>query len=373
MDIREQLREQCSGCGVKLQHTDPQELGYLPRQAAEKGTAICQRCYRIKHYNEASDAVLNENDFLRILNEIGTTNSLVVNIIDIFDFEGSLIQGLPRFVGQNPVILAINKLDLLPKVTNVNKVINWVQHQAKQYGIRPVDVVILSAKKNLGFDYLIEAIQDHRQGRDVYVVGATNVGKSSVINRLIRDYSDLDEELTISQYPGTTLDVVKIPLERNASIIDTPGIVYHHRLTEMVHKRDLQSLLPQKPIKPAVYQLNEGQTLFFGSFARVDFVQGERQSFTIYHSNAIPIHRTKREKADELYAEHRGKMLAPPNEEGLAQLPDFSKHTLKIARGEKMDISISGLGWIKVNSDQGAIMEVQVPKGVKVSVRPSII
>ena len=145
------------------------------------------------------------------------------------------------------------------------------------------------------------------------MVGATNVGKSTLINRLIRDYSDLEAELTTSQYPGTTLDIVKIPLDDGKFIIDTPGIVYKHRLSELVAKKDIQALLPSEAIKPMVFQLNEQQSLFFGALARFDFVRGERQSFTCYVSSAIKIHRTKLEKADELYAEHRGVMLKPPS------------------------------------------------------------
>lgn len=367
------IHQICKGCGVKLQQEEPKKLGYIPPQTFEKGSFVCQRCYRIRHYNEASEAVLDENDFLKILNDIGNTDSLIVNIVDLFDFEGSFIKGLPRFVGKNSVILAINKLDLLPKVTNVNKVVNWAQKQAKEYGVKPVDVVVLSAKQNMGFDRLVGAIERYRHGKDVYVVGATNVGKSSVINRLILDYSEMDEELTISQYPGTTLDMVKIPFDDGTYIIDTPGIVYHDRLTEMVEKRDLRSLLPQKRIKPAVYQLNEGQTLFFGGFVRFDFVKGERQSFTCFTSNNVTIHRTKLEKADSLYQEHKGGLLSPPNLEGLDKLPALTKQTIRIEPGLKRDISISGLGWIKVNNTVGALLEIQVPKGVKVSVRESLI
>src|SRR5690606_33112184 len=99
-----------------------------------------------------------------------------------------------------------------------------------------------------------------------------------------------------------TLGVVHIPLDDGKYIYDTPGIVYSSRMTELVEKKDLQVVLPEKPIKPTVFQLNEQQTLFFGGFARFDFIKGDRQSFTCYMSNALPIHRTKLDRADELYA-----------------------------------------------------------------------
>lgn len=368
---RESLR--CEGCGVKLQTEDRTKLGYVPDQALDKEPVICQRCFRIKHYNDLSGATLNQDDFLAILGSIAATDSLVVHIVDLFDFQGSLIPGLQRFIGNNPVLLVVNKTDLLPKATNLNRLRNWVQREAKEFGLRTVDVVMVSAKKNTGFDQLLERMDEYRKGRDVYVVGATNVGKSTLINRLIRDYSDLEAELTTSPYPGTTLGLVHIPLDDGKSIIDTPGIVYRHRLTELVNKQDLPVLLPSGALKPKVYQLNEGQTIFFGAFARFDFVKGERQSFTCYMSDALKLHRTKLERADELYAEHKGTLLAPPVLEHLEELPPLTKHAVRIPQGAKMDVLLSGLGWITATGTVAADLVIWAPKGVKVAIRPALI
>jgi 30S ribosome assembly GTPase len=363
----------CAGCGVALQTEHTDRIGYVPERSLDRDPIICQRCFRIKNYNEASSATLNQDDFLRLLTHVGATQSLVVNIVDIFDFEGSMISGLPRFVGNNPIVLVVNKIDLLPKVTNYNRIVNWVQRQAKEAGLKVVEVVLCSAKRNMGFERVLEVLDEYRDGKNIYVVGATNVGKSTLINRLIRDYSDLDAELTTSQYPGTTLDLVRIPMDDGTDIIDTPGIVYKHRLTELVDKKDLQKLMPDKPVKPLVFQLNEKQTIFFGSLARFDFVQGARQSFTFYVSNAIPAHRTKLERADELYAEHKGTLLTPPVLEDLEAIPPLTKHAIRIPKGVQQDISISGLGWVKVNGTTGADIVIHVPKGVKVAVRESLI
>lgn len=55
---------------------------------------------------------------------------------------------------------------------------------------------------------------------DVYLVGCTNVGKSSLFNALLQsDYckikaSDLIQRATISQWPGTTLNMLKFPIMR---------------------------------------------------------------------------------------------------------------------------------------------------------------
>lgn len=371
--LRESTDQSCAGCGVRLQSRNPEEAGYLPETAIAKEPVICQRCFRIRHYNEASSVAIDQDDFLQLLGGIGSTDSLVVHIVDLYDFEGSLISGLQRFVGNNPVLLVVNKIDLLPKGMNLNRIRNWVQKQAKAQGLRTIDVVLCSAKRNMGFDHIIESLDRHRNGRDVYVVGATNVGKSTLINRLIRDYSDMERELTTSRYPGTTLDAVYIPLEDGKSIIDTPGIVYTSRMTEVVPRSFLGTLMPDKPIKPLVYQLNERQTLFIGSLVRFDFVEGERQSFTLYLSNALNVHRTKMERADDLYENHKGELLGAPTTAELEAIPDWTRHSLKVRQGERQDIFVSGLGWIQANGTRGALIDIYAPKGVKVLLRDSMI
>ena len=50
------------------------------------------------------------------------TEKALLLIVDIFDFEGSFINALKRIVGNKKIILAANKLDLLPKQINKRRV-----------------------------------------------------------------------------------------------------------------------------------------------------------------------------------------------------------------------------------------------------------
>jgi ribosome biogenesis GTPase YqeH len=364
---------QCSGCGIALQTEQAQQPGYLPAQALLREPLICQRCFRIRHYNELATVSLNDSEFTKILGQIAEREALVVYLLDLFDFEGSIISGLRRFVGHNPVLVAVNKIDLLPKNVNRNRVMNWVRRQLKEHGIKAEHIILCSARKNIGFERLLESVSTLRGRRDVYIVGATNVGKSTLINRLIKDHSDLQAELTTSRYPGTTLNTVRIPLADGRSIIDTPGIVHPFRLTEVVEATTLQQIMPETTLKPMVYQLDEQQTLFFGALARFDFVKGAHQSFTCFIAPGVHIHRTKLERADELYAEHKGQLLAPPSSEQLVKLPPWTRHSLRIPKGVALDVVISGLGWIQVNSEAGALLEVYAPKGIRVVLREAMI
>ena len=89
---------------------------------------------------------LTDDDFLKLLHEVGDSDALVVNVVDIFDFNGSVIPGLPRFVAGNDVLLVGNKKDILPKSVKDSKVTHWLMERAHEEGMRPVDVVLTSAQ-----------------------------------------------------------------------------------------------------------------------------------------------------------------------------------------------------------------------------------
>ncbi len=361
----------CIGCGVQIQTEDEKKMGYAPPAALEKEEVICQRCFRLKHYNDIQDVSLTDDDFLKILHGIGHSNALVVKIVDIFDFNGSWLPGLHRFVGNNPILLVGNKVDLLPKSVKYPKLINWMKQSAKELGLKPVDVCLISAVKGIGMTQVMEAIERHRSGKDVYVVGCTNVGKSTFINRIIEEVTGEGSVITTSYFPGTTLDIIEIPLDDGAAIYDTPGIINHHQMAHFVDKKDLKVITPKREIRPKVYQLNEQQTLFFGGLARLDYLKGGRRSFVCYFSNELLIHRTKLENADELYKKQRGELLQPPRQSYIDEFPPLVAHSFTIKEA-KTDIVFSGLGWVTCN-EPGAQVVAYVPKGVNVLVRKSLI
>ncbi|RKD24665.1 ribosome biogenesis GTPase YqeH [Ammoniphilus oxalaticus] len=363
----------CAGCGVTLQTENQRLPGFIPNSAIDKEQVICQRCFRIKHYNEVAQVSMDDDDFVQILNGIASTDSLVVKVVDIFDFNGSWLSGLHRFVGNNPILLVGNKLDLLPQAINPNRLVNWMRYEAKQLGLKPVDVMLCSAKQGRGLDQLVEAIVRYRRQEDIYIVGATNVGKSTLINTLLRHYGENELELTTSRFPGTTLDMIEIPIDERHSLFDTPGIINKDQIVHMVDPEDLKLISPETRINPKVFQLNDQQTLFLGGMARVDFVSGKRQPFVVYVSNRMHIHRTKLEKADELFETHAGsKILSPPHGENHKKLPPLQRRTFRIRPGEKKDIVISGLGWITVG-EVGASVDVHAPRGVSVILRNALI
>ncbi len=48
---------------------------------------------------------------LKLLSGLADKKGIVVNVVDVFDFEGSFINAVKRIVGNKKIILAANKFD----------------------------------------------------------------------------------------------------------------------------------------------------------------------------------------------------------------------------------------------------------------------
>jgi len=76
--------------------------------------------------------------------------------------------------------------------------------------------------------------QPAAQGPQIAVVGRPNVGKSTLINRLLRE-----DRLVTRDEPGTTRDAVRVPFELEGvpyTLVDTAGLRRRARVTEAIEK-----------------------------------------------------------------------------------------------------------------------------------------
>ena len=360
--------KKCIGCGAILQSTDKLKEGYISENLIDRDNAYCLRCHRLRNYNENNE-VLKE-DYVKILSKICNEDALIVHIVDLFDFSNTFLPQIKRLTGQNDCIICANKRDLLPKSVKDNKIINFVRHMANLDDFKALDVILTSAKTLDNITNLVESIIKYANGRKVYFVGCANVGKSSIINAILKKYSDETKDIiTTSNIPGTTLGFIEIHLD-DFSFIDTPGVFNERQIVNNLTSESMNKIMPKKEIKPINLQLDSKQTVFISGLARFDFLDGDRTNFTFYFSNDLLIHRTKLENADNLFARQITELLNPPTKEEYDNLTYYSR-ILNFDGDKKMDLVLSGLGFITIKDK--CKIKITTVEGVVIYTREALI
>lgn len=332
--------KKCLGCGVVLQDQNILQEGYITSLEND----ICQRCFRMKNYGEYQVVTKSNDEYIEILKSVGKTKDLVLYITDLLNVEKDFSQ--IREILPNKMILVLNKKDALPKSVKEQKLIAYL----KGMNIQVEEVIVISCAKNYNIDYLLKRIKYYQTSKNVYVVGHTNAGKSSLINKLIKNYSDKVQELTMSPLPSTTLNMVNIEINDYLTLIDTPGLVDSGSILNHVDEKMVKKISPKKEIKPRTYQLRKNQSIIIEDLVRIDYVEGEKNSFTVFVSNDLKVRR----------------LLNLLNNE---ELKDLNKTTYQVKYDE--DLVVVGLGFIKIVNK--GVVDVYINKDVDTFMRKSLI
>lgn len=136
---------------------------------------------------------------------------------------------------QKPIFLVVNKID------GVDPNLALAEFHSLGYA----NVWKISASHGRGVELLFRELAEHfpddivipeeqTPGIKVAVVGRPNVGKSTLINRILGE-----ERVVVFDAPGTTRDSIFIPFERRGqdyTLIDTAGVRRRGRVSDTVEK-----------------------------------------------------------------------------------------------------------------------------------------
>ena len=324
--------KKCKGCGVELQNINKDEVGYVVNLEQD----YCQRCFRLSHYGDTTHlktSYINNKKIMDIYNKY--KYGLFVVIIDILDALVIKDDDLLELFKDYNVLLIVNKTDLMPTNIRDEKIHKIFSKQLfelnkKYHNIRAA--ILTNKFENRFNEQFFTTLQDLKVNTVVFA-GRANAGKSSLINKLLKNNS-----LTTSMYPGTTLDEVEIDY-MNYIFIDTPGLVDVNNYSTHLNSEKYKLSKIDKTIKPQVFQLFEPQTYFYEGLLRVDIEPTNRASISFYINNNNEIHRTRYDNGDDYYQKH---------------YQDFKLRVKPLVINEyKVNDSrtfvIKGLGFVKIN------------------------
>lgn len=366
------MGKKCIGCGIELQSDDVNKSGYLPAEKLEAdGEHYCQRCFKIKNYGKYMPVRMNKDDYRREVQEAMQYSKLAIAVFDIIDFEGSFDDEILDVLREMDSIVVINKLDLIPDEKHPSEVSDWVKKRLAEEGIAPLDIAIVSSKNGYGINGIFKKIKHfYPDGVEALVLGVTNVGKSSIVNRLVGA-----KKVTVSKYPGTTLKSVKNQIPHtNIFLIDTPGLIPEGRVSDLVCEECNLKMVPSGEISRKTFKTKKGRALVIGELLwfKVMNEDGVAPIFSLYAAKDVTFHETNSEKLKELLGGEREDLFFPPCEKCRPQYKALEtvKKRLKIEAGE--ELVFKGLGWISVKRGPLEI-ELTLPKTVSIVVRDAFI
>ena len=162
---------------------------------------------------------------------------------------GSFLNRVHDVVGANPILLVLTKCDLLPNGTELALLKEWARREVEvRRRLTLAGIECVSGRKGDGVDKSVTAMFAERKGRDVYVIGSANVGKSTFIRAALKSMRELGnfgvpaKRLpTASAMPGTTLGIIPLrAFEGRGVLYDTPGVFLHHRMNSILAGEDIK-------------------------------------------------------------------------------------------------------------------------------------
>ena len=364
------IEKKCIGCGVELQHEDKNGIGYVPEEKfISEENLLCQRCFKIKNYGKNIENPFGKEDYNKVVKDAINGSNIILPIFDIIDFEGSFSEEILDYLRDYRSIVLINKIDLLPGYIHPTEIADWVKLRLEEESIIPDQISFLSTKSKYGINGVIKKINNMFGENKVRAVifGATNVGKSSLINLLTKN-----PNLTVSKYAGTTLKVVnnKIP-STNIAIVDTPGLIPEGRLSDLLSAEASLQLVPNNEISRKTFKLDDGQVFMFDElcyFKILNNAADYNAIFSVYSSKDVKFHVTNENRVDELIESNFFTLLSKEESKEYHQLDWVTK---KITVAESEELAIAGLGWLNVKRGPLEI-ELRIPKNVKIVKRKGI-
>lgn len=253
-------------------------------QKEKEEVTVCARCHSLRNYgqvkNQTAENLIPDFDFDRLITTRlmkpakAADSTVVVMVVDCVDFDGSFPKRAAKSLfkalegsqdGQKltkklpKLVLVATKVDLLPSQISPTRLDRWVRHRAKAGGAPKLSgVYLVSSRKDLGVRNLLTFIKNLAGPRgNVWVIGAQNAGKSTLINAFAKKEGVKVTKLTEAAVPGTTLGILRIGgvLPAKAKMYDTPGLLHPYLMSMRLNREEQKMVEIRKELQPRTYRM----------------------------------------------------------------------------------------------------------------------
>ena len=319
----------------------------------------------MKAFNNSELEQKVDQEVLKILDDAYAPDALIIWVVDLFSFNGTLNSEIAKKVKKLNVIVVGNKRDLFPANVKEESLVEYLNAAFNAYGIKPKSVRLLGATNKIDSKELIDSMNTARKGHDVYMIGNSTSGKTSIINRAMKGFENkTTRQIKTITYPGTSVNVLEIPLSRSSFFYELPGISQTTSATGKLEKEVIRQIVPKKAVKVITRSMSAGDALMVGSLAAFEVIKGKTANYRFYSAEGVETRKVQSKKLDDYINENNIRRFARPVSERLVSFLDYDMFEYAMENDKKWhDIAIEGLGWLSFIA-QGQMIRVRLPKGV---------
>lgn len=295
----------CYGCGARLQSTDIKKKGYIPEKKLEN-SSYCMRCFRMIHYGENAE-VETPKEAKEIINKINKDVKFVIFLVDFININNEVIEIFNSIKKRK--LLVVNKCELIPRHIKRERIVSFLKNY---YAIKD-PIRIKGGTSTHGAKTVLNYLEDE-DITEAYILGISNSGKSTLINDLMDLCGTKKNKVTVNNKANTTLDFIRVSINDDLTLIDSPGFILKKSLDNDVSGKNITA-----------YSMNMKECETVSLLDDKYFIKFDAATPITFYTNA------KAKKAIKKY------FKAAP---GLS-------HKIDIVDG-KSDVVIPGIGFISV-------------------------
>ncbi|MCR4911839.1 MAG: hypothetical protein K5925_04880 [Bacilli bacterium] len=358
----------CHSCGAILQSDNRKLPGFISKNVVENGAPkipYCNSCYeKMLTLNTGSLNQEVDKEILKILKDAVATDALIIWVVDLFSFNGTLNPDVVKKVKKLDVVVLGTKKDLFPSIASDESLKRFLDERFSELGINPVLIELVGNEASFDAVGLFNKIEKLRKGHDIYLIGNNGSGKTTLINKRLKNFENKTKwPIKTEFYPGTTTNVLEVPLSNSSFLYELPDLSNDTSVVSKVEKEVQKIIVPHKEVVMVRRFIGEGTSIAIGNLAYLSIIKGHHQSVRIFSAEKVETKLVSVAKVDAFMRENRLKHITRPISNRFTSFEDYDLFEYDLEDDDlRHDIAIEGLCWFSMRG-KGQTVRVALPKG----------